>query len=162
MLATITVDRDTDLETPSDESVNLWVKVALENSRFKCKLTPEISIHITGTDEASRLNQSYRGILGPTNVLSFPADLAENLDLNLLGDLVICAPLVINEAKEQGKETEAHWAHLVIHGVLHLLGHDHQVSDEADAMEALEIRTLSALGYGNPYAIDRSLARIDT
>ena len=162
MLATIILNRNTDLETPNDELMNLWVKLALENSTFRCELTPEISIHITGTDEASRFNQSYRGISGPTNVLSFPADLPANLGLNLLGDLVICAPLVVNEAREQGKETEAHWAHLVIHGVLHLLGHDHQTGEEADAMEALEIRILTALGYANPYKVDRSLARIHT
>ena len=161
-MATIILNRNTDLETPSDESVNMWVKLALENSPLGCELIPEISIHITGTDEASRFNQRYRGIPGPTNVLSFPADLPSNLGLNLLGDLVICAPLVINEASEQGKETEAHWAHLVIHGVLHLLGYDHQANEEADAMESLEIRTLTTLGYANPYEIDRSSARIQS
>jgi probable rRNA maturation factor len=98
---------------------------------------PELSIRIADTEEAADLNQTYRAKAGPTNVLSFPADVPVEAASGLLGDLVICAPLVNLEATQQHKSEEAHWAHLVIHGVLHLLGHDHQIPGEAAQMEAL-------------------------
>jgi probable rRNA maturation factor len=101
--------------------------------------------------ESRALNERYRGKDRPTNVLSFPAELPEELDIPLLGDIVICAPLVAEEASSQGKPVEAHWAHLVVHGVLHLLGHDHQLESEAREMEALEVELLASLGFPNPY-----------
>jgi probable rRNA maturation factor len=84
-------------------------------------------------------------------VLSFPCEVPEGVPCALLGDLVICAPVVELEAREQGKSLDMHWAHLVIHGVLHLLGHDHIANDEAERMEALEVEIMSQLGYANPY-----------
>ena len=98
---------------------------------------PELSVRITDSDEAAHFNQTYRAQSGPTNVLSFAADLPPEADCGLLGDLVICAPLVQKEAAQQQKSEQAHWAHLVIHGVLHLLGHDHQIPAEAAQMESI-------------------------
>ena len=111
----------------------------------------ELSIHITDRDEISELNQTYRDKAGPTNVLSFPAELPEELGLPLLGDIVICAPVVEDEAREQGKSLQAHWAHMIIHGTLHLLGYDHINDDDADIMESLEIDILQSFGFQNPY-----------
>jgi len=114
----------------------------------------ELSIRIVDSAESSQLNERFRGVTGPTNVLSFPADLPVEIRPVPLGDLVICRPIVEQEARDQGKTTEAHWAHMVIHGVLHLLGHDHQTEDEAREMEALEVQILAGLGYPDPYGDD--------
>ena len=97
------------------------------------------------------LNRDYRGKDCPTNVLSFPMELPEEFNMPMLGDLVICAPVVAREAEEQGKSPESHWAHMVVHGVLHLQGYDHQNSAEAEEMESLERRILAGLGYPDPY-----------
>ena len=98
-----------------------------------------------------QLNAHYRGRDYATNVLSFPADLPEELEVPLLGDVVICAPVVRDEARDQGKTLAAHWDHMLIHGVLHLLGYDHESDHEAQEMEALEIRALASLGWTDPY-----------
>ena len=103
-------------------------------------------------------NKVYRSKTQATNVLSFPADLPPGTPSGLLGDLVICAQVVQQEAKLQNKCEEAHWAHMVIHGVLHLLGHDHQVPTDADAMEALEVELLERFSFPNPYELTESLA----
>ena len=100
----------------------------------------------------TQLNSAYRGKAGPTNVLSFPAEIPEGLDIPLLGDIVVCAPVVRREAVEQGKTESAHWAHMIVHGTLHLLGYDHIQNDEAEAMEALETTILAQLNYPCPYA----------
>lgn len=97
------------------------------------------------------LNRDYRGKSGPTNVLSFPADLPPELALPLLGDIVVCAPVVAREAAEQGKPLAAHWAHMAVHGCLHLLGHDHVEEADAVAMETLESTILAQLGFPCPY-----------
>lgn len=112
----------------------------------------ELAVRIVDEAESRQLNATYRGKDAPTNVLSFPADLPPGVDLPLLGDIVICAPRVADEAREQGKEARAHWAHLTVHGVLHLLGHDHQEEREAAEMEGLESRILVALGFPDPWA----------
>jgi probable rRNA maturation factor len=104
------------------------------------------------TKEACSLNRHYRGKDYATNVLSFPADLPPEMQVPLLGDLVICAPVVAKEAAEQGKSLAAHYAHLTIHGVLHLLGLDHEDEREAEAMERIERELLADLGYADPYA----------
>ena len=104
-------------------------------------------------DEGLQLIQDWRGKDYATNVLSFVAEVPDGiLDIPLLGDLVICAPVVTREANEQGKPLPAHWAHLVIHGCLHLLGYDHIEDDEAEAMEAIERQLLASLGYPDPYS----------
>lgn len=115
----------------------------------------ELAIRLVGDAESRALNHDYRGKDKPTNVLSFPAELPEvvlaGLDERPLGDLVICAPVVAREADEQGKALAAHWAHMTVHGMLHLLGHDHIEAADAAVMEPLEIAILARLGWDNPY-----------
>jgi probable rRNA maturation factor len=136
---------------PSSTSFRRWVAAALRGAKFR--KPAELAIRIVDTDEARTLNRDYRGKDYATNVLSFPAELPPELKLPLLGDLAICAPVVLREASEQGKPPKDHWAHLTVHGVLHLLGYDHIVEGEAEAMEALETRILSGLGIADPYRI---------
>jgi probable rRNA maturation factor len=112
----------------------------------------DLAIRIVGEREGCALNRHYRGKDKATNVLSFPAELPEGVTLPLLGDIVLCAPVVAREAHAQGKTLSAHYAHLTVHGVLHLLGWDHENAREADAMEALERQVLDLLGYADPYA----------
>jgi len=123
-----------------------WLGVALQGMPAAI-----LTIRIVDAAESAELNQRYRQKSGATNVLSFPADLPEEIDLPLLGDLVICAPLVQAEAAAQGKAVMAHWAHLVIHGCLHLLGYDHIEPADATEMESLETRQLQQLGLPDPY-----------
>lgn len=111
----------------------------------------ELCIRVVDEEESQQLNRQYRGKDAPTNVLSFPADIPEELELDILGDLVICAPVVEQEATEQLKPKQAHWAHLVVHGVLHLYGYDHESESEAETMENIEIAILESLGFNNPY-----------
>lgn len=113
----------------------------------------ELNIRIVGIPEMTELNATYRHKNGPTNVLSFPFDIPDGieLDLPILGDLVICAEVVNQEALDQGKTREAHWAHMVIHGVLHLLGYDHENDHDAELMESLEITIMNKLKFPNPY-----------
>jgi len=110
-----------------------------------------VLIRLVDETEGARLNADYRGKNYPTNVLSFPFEVPPGIPNTHLGDLVICAPVVVGEAVAQGISVEAHWAHLTVHGVLHLLGYDHLEDDEAERMEAEEIRILETLGFPNPY-----------
>ena len=111
-----------------------------------------VTLRVVDEQEIADLNSRYRSKDAPTNVLSFPAELPAEVGESLLGDVVICAPVVAREADEQGKSAEAHWAHMVAHGILHLLGYDHQTDSEAGRMEALEQRILADLGFPNPYS----------
>jgi probable rRNA maturation factor len=138
-----------DLDLPSDEQIRTWVAAALPADAMDSELT----IRIVDADESRALNAQYRHIDKPTNVLSFPSDLPPELQIPLLGDLVVCAPVVAREAQEQRKSPTAHWAHMVVHGTLHLLGYDHEADDEAEIMEALETRILTDLGFPAPYDI---------
>jgi probable rRNA maturation factor len=108
-------------------------------------------VRLVDEPESQALNRQYRGIDKPTNVLSFPFEAPPKVRSRHIGDLVICAPVVEREAAEQGKPLEAHWAHMVVHGVLHLLGYDHETDADAETMEALEIAILGRLGFPNPY-----------
>ena len=138
---------------PAAPSFRHWVNTALE-SRIR---EADLAIRIVDMDEGRALNRHYRGKDYATNVLSFPADVPDEfLDIPLLGDLVICIAVVEREAAEQGKALEAHWAHLVIHGCLHLLGYDHIEDEEAEEMEALERTLLAELGHPDPYADDET------
>jgi probable rRNA maturation factor len=135
---------------PSATSFRLWVEAALRGA--KRRRATELSIRLVGIDEGRALNRDYRGKDYATNVLSFEAGLPPELKLPLIGDMVICAPVVAREAAEQRKRARDHWAHLTVHGTLHLLGYDHLVEAEAEAMEALETRILALLGIADPYA----------
>lgn len=133
---------------PSEADFRLWCERALTPDKTDVELT----IRIVDEDEGRELNCTWRHKDYATNVLSFPADIpAGLLDVPLLGDLVICAPVVAREAREQHKAQDAHWAHLVIHGCLHLLGYDHESDAEAEKMETLETALLQQLGYSDPY-----------
>jgi probable rRNA maturation factor len=137
-------------DLPSVDQLQLWVDHAL-NFINEVQDSPELTLRIVDEIEGRELNHQWRNRDYATNVLSFPFDCPPEVPLNLLGDIVICAPVVAREAQEQHKLLQAHWAHLVIHGVLHLLGYDHLTDDEAQEMEALEIAILQQLNYSNPY-----------
>lgn len=136
-----------DDDVPGDEQFERWAEAAAHGAPAGSSMV----IRIVDEGEARNLNHRFRGKEAATNVLSFPAEAPPGYDWNHLGDLVICAPVVAREAAEQGKAPADHWAHLVVHGVLHLLGHDHQHDEEAEAMEALEVRVLAGLGVADPY-----------
>jgi probable rRNA maturation factor len=132
---------------PSVAKFRHWARTALAGRRREA----EVAIRVVDAAESRALNRRYRARDKPTNVLSFPAELPPELELPLLGDLVICREVVEAEAAAQGKPVEAHWAHMVIHGTLHLLGLDHETEAEADAMEAIEVELLAELGWPDPY-----------
>ena len=136
---------------PSEAQFNNWIRAALEGHGDSAQYQSELSVRIVNIDESQALNHQYRHKNSPTNVLSFPADLPPEVDIPLLGDLVVCAPVVATEAIEQKKDLEAHWAHMLIHGTLHLLGYDHINNADAEIMEQLETRILTNLGYPPPY-----------
>jgi len=135
---------------PAAASFRRWAEAALRGARRR--KPAELAIRIVGLDEGRALNRDYRGRDYATNVLSFPAELPPGIALPLIGDLAICAPVVLREAAEQAKRPRDHWAHLTVHGVLHLLGYDHIDDGEAEAMETLETRILAGLGIADPYA----------
>lgn len=138
---------------PRVEDFVRWAEAALAEAGHEGAV--EITVRLVDAAESQDLNREYRDKDKPTNVLSFPSEIPEfvleELESIPLGDLVICAPVVAAEAVEQGKAERDHWAHLTVHGVLHLLGHDHLEDEEAEAMEAMEVRALAALGIANPY-----------
>jgi probable rRNA maturation factor len=111
-----------------------------------------LCLRVVGSAESRRLDRTYRGKDRPTNVLSFPSSPEERIATGLLGDLVVCAPVVAREARAQRKTLRAHWAHMVVHGTQHLLGYDHERVRDARAMEALEVEILRGLGFHDPYA----------
>ena len=132
---------------PTEEQFQLWVNTALQpyNKPF------ELTVRLVKSQESQQLNQQYRNKDKPTNVLSFPFEVPDGIELDLLGDLVICASIVEQEAQQQNKAIQSHWAHMVIHGCLHLLGYDHISEQEAQEMEGLEIKLLTGLDIANPY-----------
>ena len=134
-------------ELPGEEDVMAWVRAALPEGHEPVELV----IRIVDEAESRQLNRDYRGKDSPTNVLSFPFEAPAQVASTLLGDLVICAPVVAGEARDQGKPLLAHWAHMVVHGVLHLLGYDHQNDAEAEYMEGLERKILQKLHFPDPY-----------
>ena len=139
-------------DLPDEGHLKLWAKAALEDLKENAELT----IRIVGEDEGTQLNEQWRKSQGPTNVLSFSHEGELEIAPDLLGDIVVCAPVVSREAKEQNKNIDAHWAHMVIHGILHLNGFDHVEPEDADTMENLEIKILEELNYNNPYLITPS------
>ena len=135
-------------QIPDKKEFQLWADAAGEACACNGR---ELTIRVTDIEESAELNERYRNKKGPTNVLSFPFEDPPGIVTEVLGDLVICAPVVQREADEQGKPQEAHWAHMLVHGVLHLCGYDHIDASEADKMENLETAILADLGYPPPY-----------
>lgn len=158
MNVTVDIDNacDDDEQPPPSSSISDWVKAAITAHN---QLTPtdnaianaEVSIRFVNTDEMQGLNHQYRDKPKPTNVLSFPADLPEEIAHPLLGDIIICNNVVAQEAIEQQKTTQAHWCHMVVHGTLHLLGYDHIDDEDARQMEGIETKILESLNFPNPY-----------
>lgn len=133
---------------PDNDQFAIWAEAALTEQLSTNK---ELTIRIVDEDECAELNQTYRGKAGSTNVLSFTHEDPPGVTSGILGDLVICAPVIEREAAEQNKKLTAHWAHMVVHGVMHLQGHDHEQESEAEKMEALETEVLVGLGFDKPY-----------
>jgi probable rRNA maturation factor len=134
-------------ELPSHDQLTLWCVSALEPAH----VDDALAIRIVDEDEIQSLNAQFRGKDSPTNVLSFPSQLPAELELKELGDIVICAPVVEREASEQKKTSYAHWAHMIVHGTLHLQGYDHNDDEEAEVMEQKEIAILAQFDIPNPY-----------
>lgn len=140
--------------SPSRRHIGSWVAAALG-----ARARGELSVRVVGNAESRRLNRDYRGKDRPTNVLSFTLPKRGHSPFSQqrpcpLGDLVVCAPVVAREAREQGRSRSAHWAHMIVHGTLHLLGYDHVAHSEARRMERREIAILRRLGFANPYEVD--------
>ena len=135
---------------PTETQVQQWLEAAI----LPFQAEAEVTVRIVDDAESQQLNFDYRSKDKPTNVLSFPFQCPPGIELPLLGDLVICAPVVAAEAAEQHKSLQAHWAHMVVHGCLHLLGFDHINDDDAEQMEAEEVTILQQLGITNPYLLD--------
>lgn len=137
---------------PTRSELEAWVAAVL--ARHEVAADSELTIRLVDSEESRILNRDYRGRDKPTNVLSFPFENPPGLSLPILGDLVICHPVVVGEAAEQDKLLCDHYAHMVVHGSLHLLGLDHQEDDEAEAMEAMEREILAELGIADPYRLN--------
>ena len=136
---------------PTAEQIEQWATAAVQPQSDEVEMT----VRIVDEAESHALNLNYRGKDRPTNVLSFPFECPDEVDLPLLGDLVICRQVVEREAQEQDKPVMAHWAHMVVHGSLHLLGYDHIEDDEAEEMESLETQIMTGLGFADPYLSEK-------
>ncbi|MFT5881455.1 MAG: putative rRNA maturation factor [Moritella sp.] len=138
-------------QLPDTGAITTWLEAVIK--RFQDDA--EVTIRIVDIAESQQLNGDYRGIDKPTNVLSFPFEVPEGIELDLLGDLVICKQVVEREAEEQQKLLTAHWAHMVIHGTLHLLGYDHINDEDAEIMESLETEIIQELEFKDPYITEK-------
>ena len=136
---------------PTEEQIVQWATAAVQPEGDEVEMT----VRIVDEAESHELNLTYRGKDRPTNVLSFPFECPDEVVLPLLGDLVICRQVVEREAAEQEKPLMAHWAHMVVHGSLHLLGYDHIEDDEAEEMESLETQIMQGLGFDDPYLAEK-------
>ncbi|MDW6016408.1 rRNA maturation RNase YbeY [Vibrio plantisponsor] len=136
---------------PSEANFATWLEAAITPFQEQA----EVTIRIVDSEESHQLNMDYRGKDKPTNVLSFPFEAPPGMELDLLGDLVICRQVVEQEASEQNKPLLAHWAHMVVHGSLHLLGYDHIEDNEAEEMESLETELMQKLGFEDPYLAEK-------
>ena len=136
---------------PTAQQIEQWATAAVQPQSDEVEMT----VRIVDEAESHELNLNYRGKDRPTNVLSFPFECPDEVELPLLGDLVICRQVVEREAQEQDKSLMAHWAHMVVHGSLHLLGYDHIEDDEAEEMESLETQIMTGLGFADPYLSEK-------
>ncbi|WP_102363226.1 rRNA maturation RNase YbeY [Vibrio cyclitrophicus] len=136
---------------PTEQDIQLWLNKTIPQFQENAELT----VRIVDTQESYQLNHEYRGKDKPTNVLSFPFEAPPGIELDLLGDLIICRQVVEKEAEEQNKPLLAHWAHMVVHGSLHLLGYDHIEDDEAEEMESLETEIMQTMGFEDPYILEK-------
>lgn len=150
MIDLVVQNESTFHDIPNEENLKKWVTTVLDEEHMDA----ELCIRIVDEEESAELNNYYRKKNRPTNILSFPNETLPGVKSHYLGDLVICAPLVSSEANEQSKLLADHWAHLVIHGILHLLGYDHEDELDAEVMEGIEIKILKQLGIKNPYIIE--------
>ncbi len=141
----------TDSKQPDDSSIQHWLQTTLELESLNGQI--ELCVRIVDESEMRALNQQYRQRSGSTNVLSFAVDKIPEIPVYMLGDLVICAPVVTREAQQQKKTLNSHWAHMVVHGVLHLCGYDHMNQIDAQQMENREMLILDKLGFSNPYEV---------
>ena len=139
--------------TPEPAALKRYVTAALEGADYH--EDAELTVRMTDSQEIRELNRDYRHMDKPTNILSFPFECPPEVKLPLLGDLIVCTEVLKREAGEQGKSVEEHFAHLIVHGTLHLLGYDHIEDDEALVMESLESRVVMALGFADPYASEK-------
>ena len=149
----IAVKNDNDL--PAIELIEKWVTGAIQVGSDAEREEAELTIRIVESDESQSLNSQYRGKDKPTNVLSFPFEGPAGIELPLLGDLVIAKQIVEQETQDQNKTLQAHWARMIIHGTLHLLGYDHIIENEALEMESIETSLLTSLGYPEPYLSEK-------
>ncbi len=146
----LAVEKENDL--PTEEQLSLWATTALlKRTEHE---DPELTIRIVDEAESQELNFEYRGKDKPTNVLSFPFEAPAHVPIPLLGDLIVCKQVVEREAIEQDKTLTAHWAHMIVHGCLHLLGYDHIEDEEAEEMEGIERVVMAELGFEDPYKND--------
>ncbi|WP_192457241.1 rRNA maturation RNase YbeY [Musicola keenii] len=136
---------------PAESTFQRWLEAVLPQFQE----VAEVTVRLVDEEESHHLNLTYRGKDKPTNVLSFPFEAPPEVELPLLGDLIICRQVVEQEAAEQEKTTEEHWAHMVVHGCLHLLGYDHIKDSEAEEMEALETEIMQGMGYADPYLSEK-------
>ncbi|MDN3614328.1 MAG: rRNA maturation RNase YbeY [Vibrio gallaecicus] len=145
----LAVENEQDL--PTEKDIQLW----LDKTITAFQPDAELTVRIVDTKESHQLNHEYRGKDKPTNVLSFPFEAPPGFEIDLLGDLVICKQVVEKEAKEQNKPLLAHWAHMIVHGSLHLLGYDHIDDDDAEEMESLETEIMQDMGFEDPYILEK-------
>ncbi|EOC0585731.1 rRNA maturation RNase YbeY [Cronobacter sakazakii] len=137
---------------PDEAQFQTWLNAVVPQFQEES----EVTVRLVDEAESHDLNLTYRGMDKPTNVLSFPFEAPPGIDMPLLGDLIICRQVVEREAREQEKPLEAHWAHMVVHGSLHLLGYDHIEDDEAEEMEGIETEIMLALGFDDPYIAEKA------
>ncbi len=148
MELTLDIQNEYEFEVPSNEELEHWIRTTLNQSDKL--IQADLCVRIVDESEIAHLNETYREKIGPTNVLTFPYD-DHTEEHHLHGDIVVCAPVVVAEAAAHKKSTQAHWTHMIVHSILHLLGYDHMIDADADTMEALEIKILNSLNVSNPY-----------
>lgn len=147
LIVDVQIADDVTQELPSSEDFTIWAQAAYFQEKES-----RLSLRIVGSEESRQLNKAFRDQDKPTNVLSFPMQMPDEIQPSILGDIAICAEVVIDEALEQKKIASGHWAHMVVHGMLHLQGYDHLEDKEAQQMESLEVKILTEMGIKNPYS----------